>query len=132
MSTILWLILGLLLALPFVAYGRSRGRIVFAQGLVVAALVYVLFALRAPDPPLWLAIEIAGVGLYGALAWLGLRGSRYWLVAGWALHPLWDVGLHLSAGGRHFAPLWYTLPCLSFDLLVAVALLAPSARERRP
>jgi len=55
----------------------------------------------------------------GAIALLGLRGSPWWLAAGWALHPLWDVVLHYVSPGHSFAPITYTIPCLSFDLLVA-------------
>ena len=35
------------------------------------------------------------------------------------MHAAWDVGLHLLGGGTAFAPTWYPLLCLSFDLLVA-------------
>ena len=50
---------------------------------------------------------------------VGLFGSIWWIVAGWALHPLWDVGLHFLGPGRSFAPETYTIACLGFDLLVA-------------
>jgi len=53
------------------------------------------------------------------MALLGLRGSPYWLAAGWALHPLWDVGLHYIGPGHSFAPMTYAIACISFDLVVA-------------
>jgi hypothetical protein len=61
---------------------------------------------------------VVGVAIFGGMALLGLGGSLWWIVAGWALHPLWDVGLHYVAPGRSFAPESYTIACLSFDLLV--------------
>ena len=60
-----------------------------------------------------------GVAVFGGIGLLGLRGSLWWIVAAWALHPLWDVGLHYLGPGRSFAPETYTIACLSFDLLVA-------------
>jgi len=93
-------------------------RVLLAVVLVVAAVVYVFFAADAGGA--WIAGELAGVVAYGGLAALGVRGSRWWLVAGWAAHPVWDIALHYVGPGHAFAPDTYTIPCLSFDLLVAV------------
>ena len=49
----------------------------------------------------------------------GVRGSTWWLVAGWALYPVWKVALHFFGPGHAFAPETYTITCLSFDLVVA-------------
>jgi hypothetical protein len=43
-----------------------------------------------------------------------------WLAAGWALHPLWDAVLHYFGPGSSFAPVSYTIPCIRFEMLVAV------------
>ena len=76
--------------------------------------------------------ELVGVAIFGGVALLGLRGSLWWIVAAWALHPLWDVGLHYLGPGRSFAPETYTIACLSFDLLVAayVAIVAFLGRAK--
>jgi len=119
--TTLWLLLGLFLGVAFLAFARTRGgaeRRVLALGLLVAAVIYVGFALIGAGPA-WLLVEMLGVAAYGVLAWLGLRRSPLWLAAGWALHPAWDVGLHLVGAGAAFAPEWYATACISFDLLVA-------------
>ena len=106
--------------LTFVAIAIPRyTRHILAAVLVVAALFYVRFALEAQTSAWWLAAEIAGVGIYGYAAVRGVRGSAWWLVAGWALHPLWDVALHYAGPGRAFAPAWYTTTCLTWDLMVA-------------
>ena len=55
----------------------------------------------------------------GTMGLLGLPGSRWWLVTGWVLHHLWDMVLHYLGPRQSFAPATYTIPCLSFDLLVA-------------
>jgi hypothetical protein len=96
------------------------GRALLAIALVIAAVAYVAFAIGAGESALWVVSELVGVGLYGAMGLLGVRGSPMWLAAGWALHPLWDVMLHYFGPGSSFAPINYTIPCVSFDLLVAV------------
>lgn len=120
--TLVWLLAGLLLGAGFLVFARSRygkGAQTLALGLVVAAVVYVGFALWYGAAPHWLLLEGAGVAVYGAFAWLGLRQSVYWLAVGWALHVGWDVGLHLSGTGAAHAPEAYVWICVSFDLLVA-------------
>ena len=87
--------------------------------LFIAAGLYIVFSVRAGEGTLWVVGELVGVAIFGGMALLGLRGSLWWIVAGWALHPLWDVGLHFLGPGRSFAPETYTIACLSFDLLVA-------------
>jgi hypothetical protein len=39
--------------------------------------------------------------------------------SGWALHPVWDIALHYFGPGASFAPVAYTVSCLTFDLAVA-------------
>jgi hypothetical protein len=88
--------------------------------LFIAAGLYIVFAIRAGESAFWVVGELVGVAIFGGMALLSLRGSLWWLVVGWALHPLWDVGLHYLGPGRSFAPITYTIACLSFDELVAV------------
>jgi hypothetical protein len=96
------------------------GRALLAIVLIIAALVYVVFVIRAGEGAFWVVGELVGVDIYGTFGLLGVRGSPMWLAAGWALHPLWDVVLHYFGPGSSFAPISYTIPCISFDLLVAV------------
>ncbi|RZI85335.1 MAG: hypothetical protein EOP38_05395 [Rubrivivax sp.] len=85
----------------------------------MAALIYVGFAWQEPSSSPWLAIEFAGVVVYGTFGVLGLKGSWNWLIAGWLLHPLWDLALHHAGPGAHIAPAWYAIACLAFDVIVA-------------
>ena len=129
LTTFVWLALGFVTGAAFFAYAKSFGRAskkVLSSGLVIAALIYVLFAAIAGRLD-WLLYEALGAGLFAVFAYFGRRSSR-WLAAGWGLHPLWDLGLHAreSAGAAH-APEWYVVACLAFDLLVAVLIL----RDRR-
>jgi hypothetical protein len=113
------------LVLVAVAFLLSRftgdivGRSLLAVFLFVAAALYILFAVQAGEGTFWLVGEVVGVGIYGTMALFGLRGSPWWLAAGWAAHPIWDVALHYFGPGGSFAPAGYTITCLSFDLVVA-------------
>ena len=68
----------------------------------------------------WLAVESAGLVLYGAVAWLGATRRLWLLPAGIAAHGLWDVG-HLGPSAP-FVPDWYALACIVVDAAVALSL----------
>ena len=128
MTIVLPLLAGLVLALALVAWARpmspTRATRVYATGLVVAALIYVAFALAGGAEARELAMEAIGVLLYGGLAWFGLR---YWppaIALGWAAHVAWDVLLHLDGSGAGYTPDFYPWVCVSFDLVLAAAILA--------
>jgi hypothetical protein len=113
------------LALVILAYLLSRsvgeiyGRALLAIVLVIAGGAYVGFAVAGNASGLWFLAELLQAVALGAFALLGLRGSPYWLAAGWAIHPLWDVVLHYLGAGHAFAPEAWAISCVSFDLLVA-------------
>src|SRR5690349_20146518 len=90
------LVAGAVLAVPVVVLARryaSRDEArVYAAGLVIAAVIYVGFAVAGRAEQDWTMIELAGLVPFAAFAWLGLRRSLGWLAAGWAAHAVWDVG----------------------------------------
>jgi hypothetical protein len=94
-------------------------RHILAVILVAAAAFYVLFAARADAGSTWITVEVVGVALFGAMAIAGVRGSPWWLAAGWALHPIWDVALHYFGPGHSFAPASYAIACVSWDWITA-------------
>ena len=126
MNNTLWLLLGLVFGSALLIYARShraRGeKKVLTNSLVVAAIIYVVFAIIWGNTT-WLLIEITGVLVYGIFAWAAIRYSAYWLSIGWLLHPIWDVGLHLTGPGNRVAPEWYAVACITFDILVAMYVL---------
>lgn len=133
MFVLIWLIGGIALGGLYAGYAHSRGRSakrVLGVGLLVAALIYVAFVMRSVEPLFWAGVEIAGAVVFGLMGLAGVRGGSWWLVAGWGLHPVWDVGLHYFGPASQFAPEWYTLGCVGFDLVVA-AYAAHSAAELR-
>src|SRR5215212_4787663 len=95
------------------------GRSLLAFLLFGAAFTYIVFAVQAGEGTFWVVGELVGVAIFGGMGVLGLRGSPWWLSAGWAAHPIWDVALHYSGPGGSFAPEAYAITCVSFDLLVA-------------
>src|SRR5919202_4255583 len=95
------------------------GRSLLSFLLFGAASTYIVFAVQAGEGAFWVVGEIVGVGIYGTIGLLSLRGSPWWLAAGWAAHPIWDVALHYVGPGGSFAPEAYAITCISFDLLVA-------------
>lgn len=133
MFTVLALLLGAALSVGLVRLARTLPpggeRRVYAVGLVVAAVVYVVFGVAGGASARWLGLEILGVIIYGAAAWAGLRGWPPLLAAGWAAHVAWDVLLHVNGVGAEYTPRWYPWLCVSFDLVVAVAALLLIRRE---
>lgn len=99
------------------------GRTLLATGLFVAAGAYFGFAMVAPVPRIWLLIELLQVVVIGVFGLMGWKGSAKWLALGWALHPLWDFGVHHLGSGRSFAPTTYVFACITFDWVVAAYLL---------
>src|SRR3712207_7361788 len=97
------------------------GRSVLVIFLLAAAGAYFGFATLGRDVvgthPIWTLVELAQVIVFGAIALLGLRGSPYWIAAGWALHPVWDIVVHYIGPGQSFTPWTYAIACLSFDWL---------------
>lgn len=98
------------------AAARRLELVAWAIYLVVAALIYVGFALREAGDG-WMSVEVLGVFAYAGLAWLGLRWPRL-LALGWLLHAGWDMVVHAGVADE-FVPLWYRWACLAFDVAAA-------------
>ena len=100
------------------------GRSVLVIFLVIAAGAYFGFATVGRDlvgsNQVWILVELAQAVVFGAIGLLGLRGSPYWIAAGWALHPFWDVVVHYVGPGHTFTPWTYAIACVSFDWIVAL------------
>jgi hypothetical protein len=84
------------------------GRSVLVIFLFIAAGAYFGFATVGREvvgaSAVWALAELLQVVVFGTMALLGLRGSPYWLAAGWALHPFWDFLLHYTGPGEALTP----------------------------
>jgi hypothetical protein len=129
---VLGLILGIFPALVLVYLARryppQREKRFYAVGLLVAAVIYLIFGIVGGTNGLWLLFETFGVLIYGAVAWIGLRRWSLLLAFGWIAHVGWDMFLHVSGPGAEYTPDWYPWFCVSFDLIVAVAVLVNSRK----
>ena len=111
--------------LSLIAFLLSRfvkdivGRTLLATVLFAAAGAYFGFTVVAPVSRVWLLIELLQCIAYGTMGLIGWRGSAKWLALGWALHPVWDLGVHYLGPGRDIGPWTYAVACLSFDWVVA-------------
>ena len=114
--------------------GVALERAVMALFLAAMPLIYIatwLVTGGAGASRAWLAIELAGLPIYAALALLGLRRSAWFLAAGIAAHGVgWDAW-HVHS---HYIPRWYAVGCLLVDVGLAlyVAARAPAWRSARP
>lgn len=94
----------------------------YAQTLIVAAALYVVFAAWGGSAS-GIAVEMVGVVSFGGVAVLGLRRRAPGLLAlGWAVHAVWDVALHRAGAGVGYTPKGYVAACAGFDLLLAGAI----------
>jgi len=115
--------------LSLIAFLLSRfvneiaGRTLLATVLFTAAGAYFGFAVMAPVSRVWLLIELLQCVAFGTLGLYGWRGSAKWLALGWALHPIWDFGLHHVGPGYGIGPWTYAIACISFDWVVAAYIL---------
>ena len=110
------------------------GRTLVATTLFAAAGAYLGFAFEEGLLRPWVLIEVLQCIAFGTLGLYGWRGSAKWLAFGWALHPIWDFGLHYLGPGRSFTPMPYAIACISFDWVVAayifIAYRGASLQER--
>ena len=122
-----WLMQGAIsgVVLSLIAFLLSRfvsevvGRTLLATVLFAAAGAYFGLAFEEGLERIWTLIELLQCVAFGALGLYGWRGNAKWLVLGYALHPIWDVGLHYVGPGRSYSPLQYVIFCLTFDWVVA-------------
>jgi hypothetical protein len=114
------LLVGVVVGAFFLVLARRFGRsatAMLATGLIIAALIYVGFAVRGGTSPTELRQEILGLIVFTLLAVAGLRWWPPLVGIGWLLHGGWDILLHWPV--QAWVPGLYPVFCVSFDLVVA-------------
>jgi hypothetical protein len=132
-----WLIIGALLGAGFSRFAhtfRWGAKMILGYGLMAAAILYLPMAILGEGSAAQTVVQPVGIVLYWTTAFLGIRGSSWWLVAGWVTRPLWNVALHHLWPGIGLVPTWYTITCAGFDLMVAATIvvyegLAPAVAQ---
>jgi len=129
MAALVGIALAVAVALFAHVVGYDRDRSFYAVVLTVVGSLYVLFAIMAGNGQ-GLVREIAGFGLFAALAVIGFRTSLWIVAAGLALHSAFDFVRHsfLAAPG---APDWWPAFCGAYDVVAALGLATLLLVERR-
>ena len=129
------LFFGVVLLVALTRFARTktpaRERRIYAFGLMVAAAIYVVFAVTGGAGAEWLLFESLGVIIYGGAAvWAVLRAQTWLIALAWGAHVAWDVSFHLhTGGGAEYTPDWYPWLCASFDLVIAYAVFTSGKRD---
>jgi hypothetical protein len=102
-----------------------------ALALFLAGMPVIYVASWALEPaPGWLTIELVGVVVFVALAYLGWTRSIWFLAAGIAGHGVfWDAWHH---GRTPFVPDWYALGCFLVDVGIGAYVACEAPRFERP
>jgi len=119
MEIALFLGLGLLFAIGLIVLSRwskTRPGLLAAYALIAVSFLYVGFAIRAENSETWIGFEMTGVAIFGTLAGLSIVGSPWFVVAGFALHPVWALYVHYFGAGSAFAPPTFVLATVGFDI----------------
>lgn len=123
---------GLAVALAVAAFARitglDRDRAFYPVVLIIVAHYYVLFAVMAGGDGL--VAELAIFALFAAIAVLGHRISLWLVVAGLALHGLFDLTRHLLISA-HGVPEYWPAFCMAFDLAAPAVLAAILLLDKR-
>jgi hypothetical protein len=109
--------------------GFDKERSFYPVVLIVIATLYLLFAAIAGSPTALLAETIPAL-VFVTLATLGFRKSPWLVVAGLALHGVFDY-FHPTVIANPGVPVWWPGWCLAYDV-VAAAYLAALIFLRRP
>ena len=128
------LLVGTLLALAVALFanliGFDRDRAFYPTVLIVVGSFYVLFATMAGDPSA-ITLEILFFAIFASIATAGFRISMWFVIAGLALHGLFDFVRNSWLPGSGVPSFWPAF-CGSYDVVAAVvlAMLLKAQRER--
>ena len=128
-----YILLGIIAAIVLLFYLRNykvqKKHKILAAGLFIASAIYVLFAITTLNE-IWITVETVGLLLFLLFIWMGFHYSMWFVVLGWALHIVWDVGVHPQETAP-YVPLWYAWLCVGFDAVVAFYLAVMIARQEQ-
>jgi hypothetical protein len=100
--------------------GFDKERSFYSVALVVIATLYLLFAAMAGSTASLVAEAIPAL-LFVATAAVGFRKSPWLVVAGLALHGVFDF-FHPAVIANPGVPVWWPGFCLSYDVVAAAYL----------
>lgn len=132
-----WGVIGYLLTLAIIFRARfrfSRGRGLqrwLLAFLCAMPLVYIAHWLRYSGPADWLWIELVGLAVYWAVAWVAATLNPWFLSFGIGAHAIWDIWHWRRV---EFVSDWYALACSIVDIALALYIAGqiPNWLESRP
>ena len=117
---------GIALALTVAAFARlvgfDRDRAFYPFVLIIIASYYILFAVMVGDNA-GLLTELVMFAFFAIAAIFGFRTSLWIVVAGLAMHGVFDFTRSQLLEGRG-VPEWWPAFCLAYDLTAALGLAA--------
>jgi hypothetical protein len=125
--------IGLLFALAIGVFGTlvglDRSRSFYSVILIVIASYYCLFAVMDGSiAALW--TEVAIFAMFGAVAVIGFKTNRWWIVAALVAHGLMDL-IHHNLVSNPGVPVWWPPFCSAIDIALASYLALLIAKEDR-
>jgi hypothetical protein len=124
-------LIGVVLAAAVCAFamlaGFDRDRVFYPTVLIVIATYYILFAAMGSSTPA-LTIETLVAGAFLILSVAGFKKNLWLVVAGLAVHGVFDFFHHLVIQNPG-VPVWWPGFCLSFDVLTGGFLAALLTRR---
>ena len=109
--------------------GFDKERSFYAVVLIVIAALYLLFATMAKSTSSLVAETIPAL-VFVAMATVGVRKTPWLVVAGLALHGVFDF-FHHTMIANPGVPVWWPGWCLSYDVVAAAYLAALILIRRR-
>ena len=126
-------VVGIVLSLGVAVFARlvgfDRDRAFYPTVLTVVASFYVLFAAMSGSIHVVL-VESAVMTAFVIAAVVGFKSSAWWVVAGLALHGVFD-GVRGNVLTNSGVPTWWPAFCLAYDL-GAAGILAYLLERKRP
>jgi hypothetical protein len=104
------------------AVGFDKERSFYPVVLIVIATLYLLFAAMAGSTDSFVAEAIPAL-VFVAMATLGFRRTPWLVVAGLALHGVFDF-FHHALVANPGVPVWWPGWCLAYDVVAAAYLAA--------
>jgi hypothetical protein len=100
--------------------GFDKERSFYSVVLIVIATLYLLFAVMAGSTDSLIAESIPAL-IFVAMATIGFRKTPWLLVAGLALHGVFDF-FHHTVITNPGIPVWWPGWCLAYDVVAAIYL----------
>ena len=110
--------------------GMDRDRAFYATVLIIVGHYYFLFAIVGGSDGRAIAVEVALFCLFAAIAVAGFRLNMWFVVAGLALHGVFDLVRHQFLPGENVPSFWPDFR-MAFDVAAAAVVAGMLILQRR-